>query len=364
MFNAVIVEDEELILDLMKHVIGHSKHYNIIGAFTDPYEALAALTKLKPDVVFLDVEMPKLNGLELAMQLNDTFDDVKIIFTTAYKQYALEAFQVYAFDYILKPVTPAAIERVTGRLNKQMKPTEQSALPRRKATVRCLGGLEVRSAEGELVHFSTRKAEELFAYFLCHPSKEISKWQLMDVLWPDIDEERATPNLHNTVYRVKKVLKEHELGMELLKINEGYILEPRDQQYDVLAYLQVNDNQVDVALTEDLCALYKGTLLEGKDYYWKLPLEELFSKKFHSLMHRLIQANLAEKNWEKVELKLDNFLRLYPLHEEMNRTLIELYLQMGRREQAVKHYNKFEQIYRDELGLELPCEIQRLVAMA
>ncbi|TCZ74040.1 response regulator [Paenibacillus albiflavus] len=368
MFSAVIVEDEELILDLMKHIIGQSNQYVILGAFVDPHEALAAIPILKPDVLFLDVEMPRMNGMELARQINEVLDEVKIIFTTAYKQYALEAFQVYAFDYILKPVTPAAIERITNRLLKQPRPPKTAVIEQRKAVIRLFGGLEIRNMEGVLVHFPTRKAEELLAYFLCHPAKEISKWQLIDRLWPEMEEDRATANLHNTVYRVKKMLREHSLEMDILKLNDGYMLELGTQLYDVLEYqratLSIMDASIDVILAEQLCMMYQGALLNGKDYIWKLPLEEALYRQYSAMMLHLLQIDLATRSWENAELKITTFLRQYPLHEEMNQALIELYVQTGKRERAMKHYSKFEVLYRDEYDCDPPEELQRLAALA
>ncbi|OPH47440.1 hypothetical protein BC351_39875 [Paenibacillus ferrarius] len=112
MIHAVIVEDEKPILDLMKVIIGRNPRFTITGAFTNPLEALERIPELRPDVAFLDVDMPKMNGHELARRINKLSEQTKIVFTTAYKQYELEAFEVDAMDYILKPVTPAMIERV------------------------------------------------------------------------------------------------------------------------------------------------------------------------------------------------------------------------------------------------------------
>lgn len=358
MFNVVIVDDEKPILELMKVVIGRNPNYSIAGAFMSPFEALSHMAELKPDVAFLDVEMPLMNGLELAHKINAMSERTKIVFTTAHKQYALDAFHVYAFDYILKPVTPAAIERVTNRLVKEC----QHALPvkkeKRAASVTCFGGFEVRNPDGELVRWPTSKTEELFAYFLCHAGKDIGKWQLADMLWPDMSEERASHNLHNTMYRLKKILKEQEIGMDVLKTNAGYILETFGWEYDALAFqtfaLTSEGEEREHAWAERLSSLYKGPLLENKDYSWKDGLEESCSKQYASLVGGLVRREAAEGRWSQAEQRLGAYLALYPLDEEMNRLLLDVYAQSGSTDKLTRHFARFEATYLKEMGIELP----------
>ncbi|MFD2170440.1 response regulator [Tumebacillus lipolyticus] len=362
LFNVVIVEDEKSVLDLMQYVVGQNQNYNIVGAFSNPLEALASLPELRADVVFLDVEMPKMNGLELAQKINEMTDQTKIVFTTAYKEYALDAFKVYAFDYILKPVTPMEIERIMNRLLKQRPPVVRVEQPRRQSTIRCFGGFEVRNPEGALVRWPTRKTEELFAFFLCHPGRDISKWRLSDFLWSEMDEDRATHNLHNTIYRLKKMLKGHEIGMDIRKTIDGYLLDTADQTYDVLAFQQHDFSSAngvgDVARAEQLCAQYAGPLLERKDYLWKAPLEEQFRKQYTSLVRNLTRQDFAAQEWAKAERRLEAYLTAYPLHEEMNLALLQVYSHSGNKESFAKQYARFEAAYRQELGLAPPAEMK------
>lgn len=362
MFNVIIVEDEKPILDLMKYVIGQNPHYTILGTFTHPLEALASLSHLNPDVAFLDVEMPKMNGLELAQKINEMSDYTKIIFTTAHKDYALEAFHVQAFDYILKPVTKTAIERITNRLIKQHVPAFLPEQRVKQTSIRCFGGLEVRNSQGVSVHWPTRKTEELFAYLLCHPGMEFNKWHLADLLWPDMDEDRAIHNLHNTMYRLKKLLKEHEMGVEIQKVNEGYALDIGNLVYDVLEFERnhqsFSERVRDSVKKEHLFSIYKGSLLERKDYLWKASLEERFIKQYTILARSLIQQAMDAEDWDKAEQRVEQYLALYPLNEEMNLFLLQIYENRGRRDQMMKHYVRFKDAYRLEIGVEPSYEIK------
>lgn len=160
--------------------------------------------------------------------------------------------------------------------------------------------------------------EELFAYFLCHPGKEQSKWQLADMLWSDIKEERVSHNLHNTIYRLKKLLKENGIGMDIQKSNEGYPLDTGHVLYDVLAFEKeyaLTGDPKDAEQAERLCALYKGPLLDGKPYLWKIPLEEAYFNKYTALVRFLITEDLAKQEWLKAEQRLEAYVSLYPVHE-------------------------------------------------
>lgn len=369
MFSVVIVEDEKPILELMKVVVGRNAHCRIIGAFNNPLEALEKLPELKPDIAFLDVEMPKLSGIELAQRLNECCEGTRIVFTTAYKEYALEAFRVCAFDYILKPVMTTAIDRITTRLLKEADRTAVSnepapSPPVLQASIRCLGGFEVRSPKGELVRWPTRKTEELFAYLLCWPGQDISKWKLMDLLWPDMNEERAIHNLHNTVYRLKKLIKEQDIGMDVAKTGDGYLLKTLDTRYDLLEFLERmsgpgNLKQAETEQLETVFALYRGPLLGHKDYMWKVQLEESCGKQYRALGCRLAERYMAQGEWSKAEQRLLSCLSFYPLEEELHLLLMEVYAAADKRERIARHFSLFEMQYRKEMGMEVPAEISK-----
>jgi two-component system LytT family response regulator len=100
MITAIIVEDEKLARDLLRDYLKDHTDIKIIGEFEDGFSGLKAINELKPDLIFLDVQMPKLTGFELL----EVLDHIPaIIFTTAFDQYALKAFEHNAVDYLLKP---------------------------------------------------------------------------------------------------------------------------------------------------------------------------------------------------------------------------------------------------------------------
>src|ERR1700722_12501984 len=102
--NCIAVDDEPLALGLVSSFIEQTPFLNLVGKFSSAVEALRAIHAQKIDVLFLDIQMPDLNGIELARVLdNSKTNKPRIIFTTAYNQFALEGYRVDALDYLLKP---------------------------------------------------------------------------------------------------------------------------------------------------------------------------------------------------------------------------------------------------------------------
>src|SRR5881628_3512176 len=113
--RAVLVDDEQLARDELGYLLGRVGGVEVIGQAGNGVEALSTIDRLQPDVVFLDVQMPGLTGFEVARRLLDTRASAHIIFVTAFDQYAIEAFEVNAIDYLLKPVDAARLEVAVQR---------------------------------------------------------------------------------------------------------------------------------------------------------------------------------------------------------------------------------------------------------
>src|SRR5205823_11100790 len=118
--RAVLVDDEQLARDELGYLLGRVGGIEVIGQAGNGLEALTTIDRLKPDVVFLDVQMPGLTGFEVARRLVDGGADAHIIFVTAYDQHAIEAFEVNAVDYLLKPVDPARLEVAVQRARRRV----------------------------------------------------------------------------------------------------------------------------------------------------------------------------------------------------------------------------------------------------
>jgi len=113
--TAVLVDDEQPARDELGFLLGQIGHVSVVGQAINGIDALATIEQLQPDVVFLDVQMPGLTGFEVARRMIESASPSHIIFVTAYDQHAIEAFEVNAVDYLLKPVDPVRLEVAVQR---------------------------------------------------------------------------------------------------------------------------------------------------------------------------------------------------------------------------------------------------------
>src|SRR6266496_1291254 len=111
--RAYLVDDEPLALERLRRLLEQTGGVEVAGSTTEPEEAVAALTSDPPDVCFLDIQMPRLNGFDVLVKLPR---QPIVIFTTAYDQYALRAFGVNSVDYLLKPIEPESLQRALKKV--------------------------------------------------------------------------------------------------------------------------------------------------------------------------------------------------------------------------------------------------------
>jgi len=129
MYKAILIDDEIAALKILRWEIEeYCKDIEIIGQFSDPIKGKEAIQQLEPDLVFLDIEMPKLNGLDLIYSLESI--DFEVIFITAYDRYAVEAFRLNAVDYLLKPFETDALLEAVNRVKQRLQ-LQEVAVPKR-----------------------------------------------------------------------------------------------------------------------------------------------------------------------------------------------------------------------------------------
>ncbi|QBH98024.1 two-component system response regulator BtsR [Limnobaculum zhutongyuii] len=115
MLRAIIVDDEQPAREELVELLSEVDDLTVIGECSNALEAIQTIHRLQPDVVFLDIQMPKINGLEMAAML-DPANMPHIVFVTAYDEYAIKAFEQHAFDYLLKPVDLQRLCKTISRL--------------------------------------------------------------------------------------------------------------------------------------------------------------------------------------------------------------------------------------------------------
>ena len=118
--RAIVVDDEELARSVVRELLAAHSDIQVIAECVNGFEAVKAVAEHKPDLLFLDVQMPKLTGFDVLELIGE---DVAVIFVTAYDEFAMKAFDVHAVDYLLKPVgkerLDAAVERAKARIGEK-----------------------------------------------------------------------------------------------------------------------------------------------------------------------------------------------------------------------------------------------------
>jgi two-component system LytT family response regulator/two-component system response regulator LytT len=117
--SALVADDEQLARDELCFLLGRIEGVEVVSQAADGLQALDDIARLAPDVAFLDVQMPGLNGFEVAHRLLENGSDMAVVFVTAFDHRAIEAFEVNAVDYVLKPVDPGRLEQAVQRVRRR-----------------------------------------------------------------------------------------------------------------------------------------------------------------------------------------------------------------------------------------------------
>ncbi|MBQ9531277.1 MAG: response regulator [Eubacterium sp.] len=196
--KALLVDDEELQLirlenEVKKVIPSESECF----CFVNPLQALEKTANEQIDIAFLDIEMPVINGIQLAKRLKEINPKINIIFVTAYNDYALSAYNLHASGYIVKPVNEDKIIQEIENLRYPIKIKATKSLQ-----VKCFGNFEV-SAGGVPLKFQYSKSKELFAYLIDREGAAININELNAVLW----EEDHKSYLRNLIADIQATLK-------------------------------------------------------------------------------------------------------------------------------------------------------------
>ena len=138
-YRALIVDDERLAREKVRHLLEREKDFAVVGESATAEEALAQIARKRPDVVFLDIEMPGGDGFEVVRRIGSPFP--KIVFVTAHRDYAVDAFEAEAFDYLLKPFDRGRLRKTLERVRTRLSAREPAP---RESLDRLLAALDSR----------------------------------------------------------------------------------------------------------------------------------------------------------------------------------------------------------------------------
>lgn len=304
----VLVDDEPYALEGLRMELadlattGGLADIEVVGLFEDGESLIREVTKLRPDLIFLDIEMPGMNGLKTFEGLLEMGVDAAIVFITAYSQYAIEAFELNAVDYIVKPATGERLRKTIERVRKS------------NLSIRCFGSFSICVGERELnAGWRTRKAEELIAYLLCQKGRFVSKEKLAEVLWPEQDGEKGLSNLYLAYYYIKKQSKASGAPIPIESERGKMRINLEGVDCDLVAFDRIEEElrrkvggagiegTEQLEQMEQLAELYQGPLFEDTYFPWLAGYQQSYEVRLEGILKHLMahyQQVGDENRWQ------------------------------------------------------------------
>ncbi|MGO4548580.1 response regulator [Paenibacillus sp. 2TAB23] len=364
MLKAILVDDEEPALVHLERLLKADGRVQIAGKYTSAQEGLEYLARNDADVAFLDIGMPEMNGLQAAERIQTLYPHIRIVYVTAYSAYAVEAFELYALDYLLKPVDAVRIGKTINRieeyamlLNKQPQPVESEA-EANELSVRLFKRLELSGGavlDGK-VKWRTKKAQELFAYLLHLNGAWVAKDRLIETLWREQDHEKAITYLHHSVSRIRWLLREWGVSFTVQYEDDSYRLATSGVRTDVDEFEQALSKLPYISRDnwshyEHAASLYRGDYLEDHNYDWAETKRINLQLRNFQLVCSMARHEMQEMLERSAIQRLLSAQASFPYSDELCRLLMTGYAKLEDRLALKECYKAFELALFNELGV-------------
>ncbi|MEK3946466.1 hypothetical protein BSK62_12440 [Paenibacillus odorifer] len=367
MIQAILVDDERLALVKLEFMLKKIPSLHIAASYTDPSQAIQEAPSYHPDVIFIDIEMPEINGLQAAEMLQEACPNANIIFVTAYNHYAVEAFEINALDYILKPVRNDRLLKAVQRLEERLSLAPKLIIAKEEVTIRCLQSLRFERGGQSLnnLRWRTSKAQELFAFLLHNRNRFVSKDMLIELLWPDFNLKKASTHLYTTIYQVRQCLKQNEVDLHISNLSggEGYTLETGSMLIDVDKWEQgilalETISEVNCAEHQVLFELYSGDYYDDYDYLWaESERQRLRTIWLHHAMG-IAQFYIESNRIAEAVTVYQRVVQLQPYFEQGHLGLMKVYDSIGERSAVEEQYKLLKGLFHQELNINLPASVE------
>ncbi|WP_341300173.1 response regulator [Lysinibacillus sp. FSL H8-0500] len=361
--KVIIIDDEKIAIDVLRIMLNQLEQFQISikGAFTNVMDALTLLEKETVDIVFLDIEMIDTHGLQVAKQLLIKQPSLQIIFITAHAQFAVDAFEIEATDYLLKPVHEKRLVKalIKAQQKWQLQQIETTSTKTEHLLyAHIFGSFYLLDAQQEVVKWRTRKTRELFLYLWFHQKKPMLNAVIIEALWPTLDFERAASHLHTTIYQLRKLLKENGRKDPIQLVNNHYQLNIKiDSDYDELIQL-LEQEKHDEQSIQQLLNCYEGDFLAEEEYPWAMPIQFRLKQMVLHLLETYIQHTVVINSLLKLNC-LQKMLEIDEFNEHYMFLLLEFLIEQNKKQDCVKCFKQIQEKLL-EIGVPIPKKIQKV----
>lgn len=332
MIKAIVVDDEWYNVVEVVDLIEKTGFMNVEKQYENPTKALEEIEMISPDVAFIDIEMPEFDGITLAEKFLEKNPTMIIVFITAWNQYAVQAFEINALDYIMKPINlerfNIMIERIKNKVS--IKQKSQS----KKLKIQSFNKLEV-SIDDEKVVWQRTKAEELFAFLLMNNGNYVHKDTILEYLWPQYERTKALPILQTSICKIRNIFSDFK---------EEVVVKYKGNQYGLfLVSVEFDYNELEKAISnykredfntyeriEKACKTFESGFLTQQCYLWSVERNEQIRKELEKIMKEILNEYIENENLDKQLLALELLESIIPYEEENQYMLFKTLEQLGR----------------------------------
>lgn len=361
--NIVIIDDEQMAIDMLQIMINNIPSLPIVvkGAFTNARDAFKLIEQQPIDVVLLDMEMVDMHGLQVAKQLLIKQPSLLIIFVTAHMQFAVDAFEIEATDYLLKPVHEKRLLKALTKAKEQLELQQKVLVAEEQPVfyVQTLHSFQLVNQEKQILKWRTKKAKELFLYLWLHQQKLNLNVLIIEDLWPNSESEKGSAHLYTTIYHLRKLFKENGVENPIELVNNHYRLniKVKSDYEDLQKILNKEENtEQDI---QQILNLYQCDFLETEDYEWANKVKNDTKRQ---VLH-VLECYVERKGLEDTLLKLSclqKMLFLDEYNEQYMFKILQFLVQNNKKIECMHFYEEIKSKLEDDLKIPIPKEIKTL----
>ncbi|MFD1927805.1 response regulator [Sporosarcina siberiensis] len=359
MIRAILVDDEPLAINHMEKKLTELGTVEVVKTFSNASSVLKEMKHLDFRVAFLDIEMPGLNGLDLAELIQDWDSTIIIVFVTAYREYAIDAFELHSIDYLMKPILSERLKKTITRIQEkiQLNEIQVSSTTNTAPSIRIVCFDEFIMYHNDIpVKWKTSKAKELFAFFIAHHNEYVNRDTIIDLIWPENDYQKAKTQLHTSMSYLRSTLNSLGYPNVIEFLDQNYILKLPNLQCDSIDFIRmINDSPTvhkgNIQDFEQIVEGYHGNFMERNGYEWALLQAQSILQKLVQLLQKMITYYSESNNLDKKQRYLVILLQYNPYSENVLQQLMHHYVQIGNRGDAVKAYHEFTKVLLNDLGI-------------
>jgi two-component SAPR family response regulator len=307
MISTIVVDDEWYILEEISGLVEETGFMSVIGKYQNPLKVLEATM---PQVAFIDIEMPEMDGITLAEKLLEINPEIIIVFITSWNHYAVKAFDLNALDYIMKPIKRERFSRMIYKIRDEVSLKVMPASNTLK--IKCFDRLQI-SISGGTVKLERAKTEELFAFLLVYHGEFIHKETIIENLWTDYEMTKALPILQTSICKIRKVFSQLGDKFKLEYSGNSYCLTISNVECDLFDLEKIlaasrskKGGLPDLDELEAACAIYGNGFLTGQGYFWSMQKDA----EIHQSLLRLLKKAAGACTKETNDMYLQRILKL------------------------------------------------------